>query len=937
MAASFPVSNQGLERTTDVVAASSDFTQTWRVYIDAAEAKTLWYRGDDPVPFYNEYVAIYETALGELQCWISNTLHVTSAPGITVGWHTLFYRYNSSTHDHDFYLDNVLIGTLTYDLSAKTFTHEYIGTDTGIVGWNPSQAGFIIQYDAVLTPTQGTDQSYAAAPIITTNLWLYTPLWNNLDDYSGTGHDGWTAYSADPVFVAGPPVARFALTHKVAPPARYQGANDDAAAGWAYGYEFPQLPVKDIWELPLSPATAGERFGRAAYCNEAAPANAMITQFVTPPLAAQEIFGEIDLCLLVNCFWRGTGSAGDATGVIKVYVYLCDGQTYTKKAELLNYIDSVDVPTSQTWKQLATPQAIPSTTGADGDVILIEVGCQFTTMSPLIAPPTYPPTENAQFVIRNLGARPGDPWAVDGNTSSNLSGWIQIAGGGFEGLLLLPPADPPANDSCALATVIPPTLPYTSPDIITVGATDTLGKTWFTWTPDQDGTAILRLPGTNYNSRCLVYTGSCGALVGVSSLQQNTDYARHRSFSTITWEATTGVQYFIAIDGIGLTSQPTQRPGGVLRIELTWQETIAVDDLYLPSVDLFAFRMGTLVNMRVLDQPCSGICFDYSQVPMEDYSVPGPPTVNATDRVLVALHDSDLVEIFDALTLNIGQNEIDYIANAIAPITHPGQLACTADGTLYVGAYGNGYLQVAAISGPSTNPSVIASYYNAASDDAGKSNLRYLPAIDGDQQSGAPWPAATQLPAPAIGAPWAQSLDPTTNILYYISGPWYFTEPATATIQKIDLNTSVVTPFATIPLVTGAQVVNPGIHGLQVLPGGTVLVSNGNIVQRYSAAGTLLTTYTPTTAPEDAWMLVDIKTISDGSAFWVFDEFTTRLWLFDITSGAELFSFQPYTNAQALAQMAIYQPGGLPPSCPGNGTVQGTLQDGLPYVAVPTS
>jgi hypothetical protein len=162
--------------------------------------------------------------------------------------------------------------------------------------------------------------------------------------------------------------------------------------------------------------------------------------------------------------------------------------------------------------------------------------------------------------------------------------------------------------------------------------------------------------------------------------------------------------------------------------------------------------------------------------------------------------------------------------------------------------------------------------------------------------------------------PWAIAFDETGDWLYYTSSGFY--EPVggvSDVIRRHNLTTSVNEVFATIPL-QGTN--NPGLKGLQVIPGGGVLVCNGTIVHRLNAVGTIITTYTPSIAL-DSQSLCDVKLTADGTELWVIDEATTRLFKFNLATGEEVVTFQPYLIRGTLVQMAIYQPEGVtPPSRP---------------------
>jgi hypothetical protein len=54
-----------------------------------------------------------------------------------------------------------------------------------------------------------------------------------------------------------------------------------------------------------------------------------------------------------------------------------------------------------------------------------------------------------------------------------------------------------------------------------------------------------------------------------------------------------------------------------------------------------------------------------------------------------------------------------------------------------------------------------------------------------------------------------------------------------------------------------------------------------------------------------------VKLTADGLACWAIDEATGRLFKFNLATGAELTTVQPYGLPGTLVQMAIYQPAGV--------------------------
>lgn len=719
-------------------------------------------------------------------------------------------------------------------------------------------------------------------------------------------------------------MARYYPSNKL-PPVRYHGI---AHGSWSYGFDFPTSPVQEVYEFVTDKTTAGVlRRTRNAENNQGVPADSLLATFVSPPLDAQTISGTFQCCFRMLCNWQGTGLATAATGRMKVHIYIAVGQTREVRHTLLdNYLDTVDLTTSGIgrWQTLASAQALTSGDALEGDVVVIEYGGRFVTISPLINPITYPPTEWAFMQMQYTG-NAGNADAVNGDTSSSRESWLEFS----NGLSLLPVSAPPANDACADAIVIA-SLPYASDDIDTSESTDTKRAVWWTWTAPSNMRVCLRAAGTTYVCTITLMTGGCGALVTSLGLEGTSDYGPHRSQAMRIFDAVMGTQYWFRLTSES-DDESAANSGGCCRFEVVEQGTPQTDDLYLPSAQLFAFREGVLNMGKVLDQTLTSCAFDFSLRPMLEPFHPGSPTRSVV-RCYVGLHNFELVEIFTASDLDVGLAEIDYIGDPWSvPIVGvpPAKSYITQAGMLHQSWFGNGYLYVfnngTTLSG---NP---AAYYGYPSSNDNYSALKSISAIDGDNQPGAPFAdvvnqLAYETPNPTGGAGWSIAFDEVNSILYYVSGGFYF--PGGTEIRTFNVATQTAGPiFATL---APQGPFGFGLRGLVYLADGGLLVCNGNVVQRLNSSGTVIQTFTPSIAL-DSQLLVDVCLTQDATAFWVIDEQSTRIFKFDIASGTELMTFQPYTLSNSLIQMAIYQPLLPPPppgDCPGE---TGPSSDGLPY------
>lgn len=692
-----------------------------------------------------------------------------------------------------------------------------------------------------------------------------------------------------------------------APGARIHGG---VAGTWARQGVFGQTwdPVQWAWQLSQSKVNAGALQTRSARTNQQGNYDFFGWRLLTPPLEAQTISGTFDLCQMVQARWNtGAGFTSDSVVRYKVHVYITVGQSPTVRHVLLdNYLDSVNWTSTLTWRSLVAAQALTAGDAQAGDCVLIEIGARVVS-SPTPAP-TYPPTAFTECPIRGTGATngAGTPFAdaTAGSVNASLAPWFEFSANLVEQAA---PA-PPANDACADALVIA-ALPHTSAEIDTSQSADTDRRAWWTWTAPSSGKVCFHTFGSNYGITIAAFTGGCGALAGVPSQIISNSLARHRSQSSVMFDAVGGTQYWIRVsnDNTGSSFNAPQG-GGLCRLSGFYRTTdLQEDDLYLPAGNVLQLRSGAIINLNAgfAQSAPTGVAIDYTERVMDDLN----GGTHAAPRLLVGLHNFDLVEIFDLLTLSYGsgQFEVDFIGtpwDAPGISQHPGQLVVTTAGLLYAGWFGDGYLFVAGAGG-------VPTILNTVSSLAAYAALKSIDATHGDNQAGAPYTDTLQFPTAEVTAPWAIALDEATGTLYYTSGGVY--EPVGgAEIRTFNVNTNTQGPvFATLAL---QGTVNPGLKGLCVIPGGGLLVCNGPVVQRLNAAGAVIQTYTPS-IPVDSQCLMDVKLTSDGLGFWVVDLATATLFHF-LLDGTELAAVQTYQVPATLTQLALYQPDGITPPEP---------------------
>jgi hypothetical protein len=683
-----------------------------------------------------------------------------------------------------------------------------------------------------------------------------------------------------------------------------------AAGTWARQSAFGRSwdPVQWSWRLATTKVNAGTQSAHVLRTNQQGNYDFYFTRWMTPLLDAQTITGTIDLCTLVKARWDGTLGFTDQSIVrYKLHVYIANGQTPTVRHTLLNnYLDPVDFPgvAGAIWRSLTAPQTLTSGDALSGDVVVVELG--FRVVSSPTPAPTYPPDDMTLIDWTGTGANAAFADAVAGDTSTSRAPWIEFS---HTFTHLAAPA-PPVNDACLDALVIA-SFPHTSAWIDTTESAGTEREVWWTWIASATAKACFHTFGSNYGATIALFTGSCAGLVAVPFPPTTSEFATHRSLASVYFNAVSGTQYWIRVRNQDLsTNAPLS--GGLLRLSGFYVDRVPLEnDLYLPAGNLVALRDGVLINLNpsFSSSAPTGVAIDYTKRSITDLNGGS----HTRERILLGLHAFELVELLDLPTLSYGENqsEIDFIGDPwvnFGANLHPATLYITAAGLLHVGWFGDGYLYVI---GLGALPAIL----NTISSNPDFSALKSIDAINADSQPGAPFADTLRYPAIEITAAWSIAVDEASNTLYYTSGGFY--EPVGgALIKRFNLTTNTqLADFATLALL-GTN--NPGLKGLELLPDGGLLVCNGTVVQRLSAAGVISQTYTPSVAL-DSQSLCSVKLVADAQAFWVVDEPTTRLFKFDLSSGAELLTVQPYLVPGTLVQMAIYRPNGVaaaPPPCP---------------------
>ena len=649
------------------------------------------------------------------------------------------------------------------------------------------------------------------------------------------------------------------------------------------------------WQLSTSKTDGGTLSTDQVNTNQQGDHDLFFARWMTKPLEAQTVSGTMQICFQVSQQWNEglLDPPTDSSDVrYRLYAYIAQGQTNAVRHVLCDVTDSTDFAyLNLTAKSLASAAALTSGNAEAGDCIVIELG--FRIVSSPTPTPTYPPTEYTEIGFRGKGVDGTD--MVAGDTSLDRTPWIEFSG------TITEQADvaPPDNDACADSIVIA-SAPYTSDFIDTTQSAGTQREVWFEYVAERSGLLIAHMLGSNYQCEVDVLTGACGATSSVTQVKTNVTGA-HRCQSTTSFTAVLGTTYRFRVRN-RTTSQNAVNSGGSLRFSILYRETPLEDDLYLPAGNLAAFREGVMVNVsggHVSNNP-TGIAIDYTGTTIDDFN----GGTHSAVRILLASHDFDLIDLIDLITLNRGQGSVDFISLPWVDDgpERPATLYVSATGTLYIGWFGNGYLYVAGV-GTST-PAIL----NEESDDPSQSLIRYISASAGDSQASQPDDTEIQVGVDNI-APWSIAIDEDEGIIYYADGGFY-TPVGGQVIKRWELGVGQMADFATLVAPSGC--INPGIKGMQFIPGGGLLVCNGSEVVRLDADGDVVQTYTPTLPVLASRCVVDVKMTADGESIWVVD-MNTRLTKFNIETAAIEASVQPYLTASSLTQMAIYQPSGAEP------------------------
>ena len=393
---------------------------------------------------------------------------------------------------------------------------------------------------------------------------------------------------------------------------------------------------------------------------------------------------------------------------------------------------------------------------------------------------------------------------------------------------------------------------------------------------------------------------------------------------------TAGEPYWFRFTSAGEWWSQAPSAGGRLRVTMTHyttegQQNPENDDLYLPvSGFLTLWRDGKLVDITDWWKgyiTFTGFAIDFSRRPMTTEQ----GDINTGERLYMAFHYFNELAVCDVSNWNKRINSMYDVMQRPPGVSKYNEHACSltidTSGRILVGWFGKGYLWASDQWDGSPPVSVYldrpADYHPLISGQ--QAYVRRIDAVTGCDYPSWDTPPDYENPAFAetIQVPYDKtgsnyivtSLD--GNTLYYTSSGFYV-PVGSETVHRWDLvNNIPMSPLITLP----ARGPNPGVRGMCILPDGGLLVCNGNSVDRVSAIGTLVQTYTPhaETFPHQRQMLIDVHLTTDWKRFWVLDNSTNDLIEFAL-SGAQIRIVQTGLMGRALTQFAIYaEPPGLQP------------------------
>lgn len=194
--------------STAIVPAGTAFSFSARWYLSGVPtapttlSNTLFYRGDDPVTSYAQYVWLGTGQDSSLYLFVGASGAIPSNIVLALGWHSIVYTYNPVTFRHKVYIDGSLSASArtlaphidyVQNINAFAFTDEYVCTDTYAEDALAWKVAYVREWAATLTDTEANREPVSPVVVKTASLWRDTPLASDLMDISGNARH-WAVY-----------------------------------------------------------------------------------------------------------------------------------------------------------------------------------------------------------------------------------------------------------------------------------------------------------------------------------------------------------------------------------------------------------------------------------------------------------------------------------------------------------------------------------------------------------------------------------------------------------------------------------------------------------------------------------------------------------------------------------------------------------------------
>lgn len=501
MSAYFPTGADYLQRTAGLASLAGDFT--W----------CAWVRQRSLPPGYNTGFGIFDAAPPGYAQW-SDTLFLynnradletdgaaaVSQATTSLLW-TFFAVVRSGT-THRYYVNCVLVGSQTIDVSARTAGAHVVGGDS--FGDGDLDVAYVREWQSALSLDQLYLEQFSRSAITAGAL---------IDTSLETGPGSWTEVGT-PVYDAtqGPFAASGTRLYPLVatnPPFGVGSTSIGYPAGYYGSWDKVQAAGSTASVVVLHP----EKYGSGAPANitntdtsATTPYRVGVSKLISIPLKGPgTIAGTLQCCIGVQA------SNADADFATSLHVWVSQGTTPAIRGTLLaNHSEGLspatEWPTTQTFVSLGAPAALTPVDYEDGDRIIIEFGfVSYNAFS----------TSRTGTVRRGAvaGAPPAIrlPDAVAGaTTTTTQAGWFEFS----QALTFL---DPPVNDLWENATVIPP-----GADIVNwYDESPGVNIERASWSPSDPNPSCA--PNSRYTTRWWTFTAPANGFLYAIGLGGGTD------------------------------------------------------------------------------------------------------------------------------------------------------------------------------------------------------------------------------------------------------------------------------------------------------------------------------------------------------------------------------------------------------------------------------